>query len=88
MPDYNTCRRAFGLPAAKTFADITPDEQVAATLKALYGNVDNIGEGERAPSYTSSFVHRCCLNDFVSCRSAPQATLLSCSGCHYRFILS
>lgn len=43
MPDYNTCRRAFGLPAAKTFADITPDEQIAATLKDLYGSVDNIG---------------------------------------------
>jgi hypothetical protein len=43
IPDYNTCRRAFGLPAVKTFADITPDKDVAATLKELYGNVNNIG---------------------------------------------
>jgi hypothetical protein len=43
VPDYNTCRRTFKLPPAKTFSDITPDQDVAATLKELYGNVNNIG---------------------------------------------
>lgn len=37
-----SCRRAFGLPPVEAFSDITPDEEVAATLKQLYGNVDNI----------------------------------------------
>jgi hypothetical protein len=59
VPDYNTCRRAFSLPAAKTFADITPDEQVAATLKALYGNVNNIGKGDRIRSRTSGCLRDC-----------------------------
>lgn len=31
-----------GLAPAKTFADITPDPQVAALLEELYGDVDNI----------------------------------------------
>ncbi len=45
VPDYNTCRRAFGLPPVKNFSDITPDEQIAATLDQLYnGNVNNIGK--------------------------------------------
>jgi hypothetical protein len=44
VPDYNTCRRLFGLPPAKTFSDITPDESVAAIMKELYGNVNNIGQ--------------------------------------------
>jgi hypothetical protein len=43
VPDYNACRRALGLPAAKTFSDITPDQDVAAVLTQLYGNVNNIG---------------------------------------------
>lgn len=42
MCDCDFCRRAFGLPAAKTFSDITPDQEVAAILQQLYGNVNNI----------------------------------------------
>jgi hypothetical protein len=45
IPDYNTCRRALGLPAAKSFADITPDTNVQAILQDLYKDVNNIGEG-------------------------------------------
>jgi hypothetical protein len=58
VPDYNTCRCAFGLPAVNNFSDITPDEQIAATLKELYGNVNNIGE--RAARGTSQNQTLCC----------------------------
>jgi hypothetical protein len=35
-------RRAFGLPPAKSFSDITPDKEVASTLEQLYGSVNNV----------------------------------------------
>eukprot|EP00775_Hariotina_reticulata_P010237 gene10237-10396_t len=38
LPDYNTCRRFFGLPAAKAFTDISTDSVVASTLQSLYRN--------------------------------------------------
>jgi hypothetical protein len=56
VPDYNTCRRAFGLPAVNNFSDITPDEQIAATLKELYANVNNICErAARGTSQSQTF---------------------------------
>ncbi|WIA39466.1 hypothetical protein OEZ86_005565 [Tetradesmus obliquus] len=43
LPDYNTCRRAFGLPPATSFHNITPDAALAAKLEQLYaGNINNI----------------------------------------------
>ncbi|NBC31354.1 MAG: peroxidase [Alphaproteobacteria bacterium] len=40
LPPYNEVREAFGLPPAADFADITSDDDVAADLAAVYGNVD------------------------------------------------
>jgi peroxidase len=42
LPDYNTVRRDFGLKPVKTFAQITSQASVAASLASLYGNVNNI----------------------------------------------
>jgi hypothetical protein len=42
IPDYNTVRVAFGLPAVASFADISSDPAVQAGLQALYGDVNNI----------------------------------------------
>ncbi len=42
IPDYNTLRAAYGLPKAKTFADITSDPAAQQALAAVYGNVDAI----------------------------------------------
>ncbi|PVI04137.1 heme peroxidase [Periconia macrospinosa] len=38
----NEVRHHFGLTPHKTFTDINPDPNVAASLKALYGDVDNV----------------------------------------------
>ena len=42
LPDYNSVRVAFGLPAATTFADISSDAPTQAALQSLYGDVNNI----------------------------------------------
>lgn len=42
LPDYNKCRRDFGLRAVVHFADITNDVEVQTKLRNLYGSVDNI----------------------------------------------
>jgi hypothetical protein len=42
LPDYNTVRVAFGLPAVTSFAEITADPEVQAGLQALYGDVNRI----------------------------------------------
>ncbi|MCE9548002.1 MAG: peroxidase [Planctomycetia bacterium] len=48
LADYNTTRVAYGLPAVKSFADITSDTAVQQELRAAYGttngkdNVNNI----------------------------------------------
>ncbi len=42
LADYNTVRRAYGLPAVTSFDQITSDPALQAQLQALYGSVDNI----------------------------------------------
>jgi hypothetical protein len=42
LPDYNSMRVAYGLPAVHSFADITADPGVQARLAALYGDVNDI----------------------------------------------
>lgn len=42
LPDYNTAREAYGLPRVTDFSEITSDQEIAATLKSLFGSVDNI----------------------------------------------
>ncbi len=42
VASYNDMREAFGLERAETFADITSDAEIAATLDELYGSVDNV----------------------------------------------
>jgi hypothetical protein len=42
MADYNSVRAAYGLPRVKNFAQITSDPQIQATLRNLYGNVNNM----------------------------------------------
>ncbi|MEU9718498.1 peroxidase family protein [Streptomyces sp. NPDC047976] len=39
IPDYNRCREAYGLPARRTFAELTPDPAVQAKLAAAYGDI-------------------------------------------------
>lgn len=42
LADYNTMREDFGLPAVNDFSDITSDASLAASLEAMYGDIDNI----------------------------------------------
>jgi hypothetical protein len=42
LADYNSTREAYGLDRVESFADITSNEDVAANLESLYGDVDNI----------------------------------------------
>jgi hypothetical protein len=42
LPDYNTVRRALGLPPARSMADITSDDDAQLALLLLYPNVDDI----------------------------------------------
>ncbi len=42
LADYNAIREAYGLPRARSFADITGDETVQADLRSLFGSVDGI----------------------------------------------
>ncbi len=42
IADYNTVRVSFGLPPVTSFAEITTDTDVQATLAELYGTVDDI----------------------------------------------
>lgn len=42
LADYDTVRQAYGLPRVTSFNQITKNASVAAKLKSLYGNVNNI----------------------------------------------
>jgi len=42
MVRYNEARRQYGLPAAKTFQDITDNKEWAAALKSVYKSVDDV----------------------------------------------
>lgn len=42
LSDYNTTRRAYGLPALTNFNGITANVALRASLQTLYGNVNNI----------------------------------------------
>ena len=42
LADYNTVRAAYGLPKVTSFAQITSDPTLQASLKATYTTVDNI----------------------------------------------
>jgi hypothetical protein len=42
LPDYNTVRQAYGLPAVTSFAQITSDPNLQAQLQALYGDVNHL----------------------------------------------
>ena len=42
LPDYNSLRVAFGLPAVTSFAEITSDPTMQAGLQSLYGDVNRI----------------------------------------------
>lgn len=42
LASYNDVRVSFGRPAAQTFADISPDPQVQASLASMYSSVNDI----------------------------------------------
>lgn len=42
LSDFNSMRVAFGLPRVTSFAQITTDAALAASLQSTYGSVDNI----------------------------------------------
>ena len=39
IADYNTIRRAYGLPSALTFSDVSSDPRVRHALTQAYGDV-------------------------------------------------
>lgn len=42
LPDLNSVRVDYGLPAFSSFAELTSDPEMQAKLQALYGDVDNV----------------------------------------------
>lgn len=42
LPDFNTFRVTFGLPAATSFAEITSDVDIQNNLQLVYANVDSV----------------------------------------------
>ncbi|MFK5924780.1 MAG: peroxidase family protein [Verrucomicrobiota bacterium] len=42
LPGYNEVRRNFGLPAAISFSDITPDVSLQQRLAAIYGDIEKV----------------------------------------------
>ena len=42
LADYNTVRRAYGLPVVRRVAEITSDADMQASLLSLYGNLDSL----------------------------------------------
>jgi len=42
LPSYNAVRVTFGMPAAQSFADVSPDPQVQADLASMYDSPDDI----------------------------------------------
>ncbi|MCY3922743.1 MAG: peroxidase [Chloroflexi bacterium] len=42
LPRYNMVRAAFGLPTARTFADISSDPEIQEALQAVYDDVDDL----------------------------------------------
>lgn len=42
LASYNDARRAYALRPVSSFAEITPDVQLQASLRALYGSVENV----------------------------------------------
>jgi len=42
MPDYNQLRRDFGMEAVEDFDDITDDDELAAALEQMYGDIEYI----------------------------------------------
>ena len=43
LPDYNSIRESYGLPAVTSFEEITHDERTQKVLEELYGDVNQIG---------------------------------------------
>ena len=42
LPDYNTARIAYGLPPARTFADVSSDPEVQDALRRAYSSIDEL----------------------------------------------
>ena len=42
LPGYNRARRDFGLTAARSFSDITPDRSLQAKLRSAYSSMDDV----------------------------------------------
>lgn len=42
LPDYNGVRKAFGLPPAESFSDITKEPEAIAKLQEAYGSIDKV----------------------------------------------
>ena len=42
LPDYNTCRKAYGLSGVVSFYDVTKNVWLQEQLEHIYGDVDNI----------------------------------------------
>jgi hypothetical protein len=42
LPLYNEARKAFGLPVATQWSDITSNKKVQVALESLYGTIDKV----------------------------------------------
>ncbi|HIB65028.1 MAG TPA: peroxidase, partial [Phycisphaerales bacterium] len=42
LPDFNSVRESFGLPAASSFAELTDDETLVGKLEQAYGTIDKL----------------------------------------------
>ena len=78
LADYNATRVAYGLPAVRTFADITRDVNTQNALRAAYGNVNNIDlwVGGLAEDHVPAPASDRCSSEFSPTSSSDFATAI------------
>lgn len=79
LPSYNTIRVAFGLPAAVSFLDVSPDPVIAQRLASVYASVDDIdpwvgllAEPHRPGAFVGETLFRVLRNQFIRLRDGDR----------------
>ncbi len=79
LPDYNSCRQAFGLVGKVDFADITQDVVLQTKLEDLYGDVNSIdpwvgglAEDHLAGANMGEFIRTVLIDQFTRLRDGDR----------------
>lgn len=79
VPDFNTCRAAYGLKKYTSFSEISSDSNVVSGLTTLYDNVDvidpwvgGLAEDHLPKAQVGEFFHAVLLDQFTRTRSGDR----------------